>query len=217
MVEWFKSIVKNMKGRNRYKILSLFLVVLAGTILVGWADTLEQIKKNKVEIKTIRGDFVQEKNMKILSNPFVSKGVFYYKIPNSFRWEYYSPIISIMLMHKGRTKRFIKTNTGFTEDVGANFQAVQGIIQELMKWFNGRFDENPDFKVTLQDGGKIVMVPKKKSYGLFVQHIELILSEKPGVIKSIMIYESEDAFTKFEFINVRLNGEIQDSLFREIK
>ena len=90
-----------MKGKNRYKILSLFLVVLAGTILIGWADTLEQIKKNKVEIETIRADFVQEKHMKILSNPFVSKGVFYHKIPNSFRWEYCSPIISIMLMHKG--------------------------------------------------------------------------------------------------------------------
>jgi outer membrane lipoprotein-sorting protein len=49
-----------------------------------------------------------------------------------------------------------------------------------------------------------------------IQRIELILSDRPGIIAAVMIYEGEKSYTRFEFKNAVLNQPLQDSIFRKI-
>ena len=49
-----------------------------------------------------------------------------------------------------------------------------------------------------------------------IHHIDLMLSERPGIIDSVVIYESEDSFTKLVFKNAVLNQPIDAALFRNI-
>jgi len=154
--------------------------------------------------------------MKILVRPLVSKGVFYFKAPHSLRWEYRFPIQSILLTHNGQTKRYIRKKGKVTEDAGADLPAVQVVLHEITQWLNGRFDENPAFSSHLEAGRKIVLRPKEKSLSKMIQRIELVLTDRPGIIKSVTIFEGEDSFTKIEFNNVMLNRPLLDALFRKI-
>ncbi|MEA2039702.1 MAG: outer membrane lipoprotein carrier protein LolA [Thermodesulfobacteriota bacterium] len=206
---------KKAMHAGKTNILSALAVVLAGFVLIGWADNREQIRKEAEKVETIRADFVQEKHLKILSKPLVSKGHFYYQVPGSLRWEYESPIQSILLMHNGRIRRYIKRDNSLTEDAGARLQAMQVVLREIISWLNGRFDNNPDFDSVLKTGRKIVLIPTKQSLSKFIKRIELMLSNRPGIIESVMIYESEDSFTKIEFKNVEINKGIEESIFRE--
>jgi len=43
----------------------------------------------------------------------------------------------------------------------------------------------------------------------------LILSDRPGVIKSVTIYEGEKSFTRIIFKNVRVNEVLKETVFRE--
>ncbi|MBW2591118.1 MAG: hypothetical protein JRD71_10450 [Deltaproteobacteria bacterium] len=105
---------------------------------------------------------------------------------------------------------------GFVEDSSANLQAMGFVLKEITMWLNGRFDENPQFTATLKDGHKILLLPKEKSFSMMIQKIELILSDRPGIIKSVKIFENENSFTKLVFKKSILNGKIDDSLFRKI-
>ncbi|RLB99742.1 MAG: outer membrane lipoprotein carrier protein LolA [Deltaproteobacteria bacterium] len=202
--------------KKAYSTLSIVVIAIASYMFIGWADSWEQIKTGAKEIKSVKAEFVQEKHLKILLNPLVSKGVFYYQAPGSLRWEYMSPVRSILLMHNGKMKRYVKTSEGLVKDASANLQAMQIVVQEITMWLNGRFDDNPNFIAVLKQG-RIILTPREKSLSMMIQRIELTLSNRPGVIKSVMIYENENSFTTLDFRNSRLNEKIEDSLFREVR
>ena len=120
-------------------------------------------------------------------------------------------------MHNGNIKRFIRHNGGLVEDSSINLQTMQMVFQEITMWLNGHFDDNANFNANLKDGLRIVLTPKEESLSMMIKRIELILSHRPGIIKSVTIYESEDSFTNLEFRKVRLNCNVRESLFRKVK
>ena len=204
-----------MKNIDNFNILLILAIVLVSFIFVGWSKDWDQLRKDAGQVNTIRADFVQEKHLQILSRPLISKGVFYYEAPGSLRWEYQSPIKSILLMHEGRVTRYIWGENGFRKDSGLSLQAMQIVLQEITKWLGGHFDDNPDFTASLEPDRKIVLTPKKKAFSAIIRNIELILSDRPGVIESVTIYEGEKSFTRIIFKNVRVNEVLKETVFRE--
>ncbi len=200
--------------RSQFVINALFL--LSAFMCLAWADNWKGIRSAASTITSVQAEFVQEKHMEILAKPVVSKGVFYFRAPNSLRWEYRSPVQSILLMHDGRTKRYILKDGAITEDAGAHLQSMQVVLQDIAQWINGRFEENPAFSASLEPHRKIVLRPKEKSLANIIQRIELVLSDRPGIIAAVMIYEGEKSYTRFEFKNAVLNQPLQDSVFRKI-
>jgi outer membrane lipoprotein-sorting protein len=197
--------------------LSIIILLIASYLCVGWADTLVGIQDKAGEIKSVTANFIQEKHLKILSKPLISKGIFYYQSPQSLRWEYTSPFRSILLVHNGNIKRYIKGNDGFIQDSGVELQAMQVVLQEITLWMRGRFNDNPNFNAVLEPGPKIVLTPKEKSFAAIIQRIELMLSNQPGIIETVQIYENDTSYTKFIFNNVRLNKPLKDSLFQDVR
>jgi len=204
---------------QKTRIYHLFLcaVILASAgLCLGWADTWDDIKAASGKVTAIRAEFVQEKHMKILVRPLVSQGMFYFKAPRSLRWEYRSPIQSILLTHGGKTRRFIRKDGKVSEDAGAQLPAVQMVLHEITQWLKGRFDENPMFSSHLEPGPKVVLRPKEKKFAGMIQRIELILADRPGMIRSVTIFEGEDSFTRLRFKKVVLNPPLPDDLFGKI-
>jgi outer membrane lipoprotein-sorting protein len=175
------------------------ILLITAFISIGSAENWDDLKAASDKVTSVSADFTQEKHMKILSRPLIAEGVFYFQAPSSLRLEYQRPVRSVLLLHKGKTKRFIQKDGDFIEDASANLQFMQRVLQEITHWLKGRFDENPDFSATLEPGWKIVLVPKSESLAI-----------------SILIYEGEDSYTKLDFKNVVLNQPLEDSLFRKI-
>jgi len=208
---------KNSKALTwRSRAVLFALLLLAGLVSIGWADTWEQIRGATGAIKTIRADFIQEKHLKILSRPLVSRGVFYYQTPNSLRWEYTSPVRSILLMHKGKISRYIKAGNDFVDDSRMDSKGIQVVLQEIALWLGGRFSDDPVFDAALKKGRKIVLTPREKAFSNIIEHIDLRLSDTPGIIESVTIYEGQDSYTRIEFINTEINKEIKESIFSGI-
>ena len=189
-------------------------LALALCFCLGWADTWEEIRSAADKVNSISAEFVQEKHLPILARPLVSKGVFYFSKPDSLRWEYRTPVRSILLMHGGTLRRYRQSGDGLKEDAGAGMQAMQFVMAEITHWFGGRFEQSRMFAARLEKGRKIVLSPKEKSFARVIQRIELLLSEQPGIIDSVTIYESSDSFTRLYFKKARLNEALPESLFR---
>ena len=191
------------------------VLLLAAILCLGWAETWEGIRAAAGGVEAISADFVQEKHLPILVKPLVSTGRMFYRRPDALRWEYTSPLKSVLLMRNGETRRFVQSDQGLVEDAGARMQAMQFVMPEISGWLEGRFEDNPLFVAALEDNGRILLVPKDSAMSRFIQRIELILSERPGVIDEVVIVEGENAFTRIVFDNTRINPVLADSLFQD--
>jgi outer membrane lipoprotein-sorting protein len=203
-----------MHQATRHRLTGL-VTILTIFLSVGWADKGTGQGRQAPEVTSVTAEFTQEKHMRILSHPLVSKGVLSYQAPGSLRWEYCSPIRSILLMHEGRTRRYLQGKDGLTEDTGANLQSLQFVLPQMTAWLAGRFDEKGSFSAVFEGERRLVLTPTQESIARMISRIEIVLSSRPGLIDSVTIYESEDSFTRLTFQNAVLNQKIAASRFTE--
>lgn len=196
--------------------MQLTAVAVTASLCIGWGSTWEEIRTAAGKVTSVKAEFTQEKSMKILAHPLISTGRFYFKAPSSLRWEYRTPVRSILLIDDGRTERYVETGDGLARDAGANLQAMQAVLEQITGWLSGRFEDNPLFSSSLAPGRKIILIPKAAAFSRMIQKIELTLSDRAGVLESVTIYESSDSMTRMVFKNAVINTPLEDSLFREI-
>ncbi len=199
---------------KKYKLAWLLPVI--ALLCLGWNGSWEQIRKTAGTITSVQAEFIQEKHLPILKKPLVSNGVFYYQEPRSLRWEYQHPVRSVLLMHEGRIKQFVAGASGYKEQGGAGLEAMQIVMEEITQWFKGRFDANPMFTAELAPEGQIILKPQKESFGAVIDSIVIKLSQQPGIIESVTIYETKEAFTQMTFKHTRLNEKIDEAVFLDL-
>jgi len=193
----------------------LAALVMAAGLCLGWADTWKNIHAAASRVDSISADFVQEKHLPILAKPLISEGRLFYRRPDALRWEYTSPVKSVLLMYGGDARRFVQSDRGLVEDASVRLQAMQFVMPEISSWLGGRFQDNPLFDASLNGVNKILLVPKDPGMARFIQRIELLMSDRPGVIDQVLIFESEDAFTRMIFSRTQVNPALDDRLFQE--
>jgi outer membrane lipoprotein-sorting protein len=199
-----------------HKTLRVMTILFLSASFLGWGDTWNEIKNTSKKINTVEALFEQQKHMEILARPLVSKGKFYFQTPASLRWEYVSPVQSVLLMHAGKVKRYVRKGDAIVQDATEGMQSMQVVMQEIALWMKGDFDKNPGFIPELKQGRIVILTPREKSLAEIIQRIELKLSKTPGLMQSITIYESKKSYTIIRFHKVKLNSALPDSLFLEL-
>lgn len=194
----------------------LCLALASALLCLGWADSWEGLRGAAVTVTSVQAAFVQEKHLPILARPLVSRGVFSYRKPGSLRWEYREPLQSVLLMHEGRTRRFVAGPSGWSEESGRGLEAMQVVMEEISGWLAGRFTDNPLFEARVLPGRRVVLVPREEGMQRLIQRIELVLDDRPGVLRSVTISESDSAFTRMSFSNVVLNAPVDEAVFRKV-
>jgi len=204
---------------HKYICIISGLFLLFSQLNYALADNFEQLRKDAANIQTIQARFVQSKSMKILSKPLISEGRFYYVSPDSFRWEYFKPLKSIVIAHKGETKRYISSGGKMTEDKTGGVQAMKIVLNEITAWMSGKFDQNPSFKATLKEGTytEITLTPVGKSMAGMIEKIIITVSKKDTAVKSVKIIESENSLTRIDFSDAVINKVIPESTFQDIE
>jgi outer membrane lipoprotein-sorting protein len=194
-------------------LLALFMVPVS--VARGGGD-LSEFREAAGKIKSLKADFIQEKHLKILNKPLVSRGRLFYRPPNYLRWEYTEPIKSVMLMRQDLVRMLLWRGGAWAEDAGQSVEVRRVVLDEISGWFGGRFDQAQGFEPRYEPGTppRIVLTPKP---GLrdFIERVELLLSEQPGVITSVEIVEGPDASTVIEFTKVQVDMVLSDDIFEK--
>ncbi|MCG8552339.1 MAG: outer membrane lipoprotein carrier protein LolA [Desulfobacterales bacterium] len=197
-----------------------FLVAGAALITAmvsAWANaaTMADIREAAGTIRSIRADFIQEKHMKILVKPLISKGIIRFQTPDSLRFEYREPIQNILIMQGKSVSRYIPKDDAFVRDNAAAMGAMTIVMDEISQWLKGNFNTSI-FNAAIEETpkpGRIILAPKDKAMTNFIQDIILVLSERPGVFKEVIIRENPDSYTRLRFDKVQLNKDIAPEMF----
>nr|AUN35649.1 outer membrane lipoprotein carrier protein LolA [uncultured bacterium] len=163
---------------------------------------------------SIKSDFVQEKNLAMLSEKIVSKGKFWFKKENQVRMEYTSPFEYLMVINKDKVfiKDGQKQNTINTKS-NKLFQQINKITVDCVQ---GNVLNNPDFKIRIFESKGMYLIemsPVPKNLKEFFKTINVIVDKKDYAVANIEMNENSGDNTVIHFTNKEMNTNIPDALF----
>jgi outer membrane lipoprotein-sorting protein len=177
-----------------------------------WASLKESFRK----IHSVKAEFMQERHLQILKEPLISEGRFFYLASGSLRWEYLSPLRSVMLQKRDSVRFYHFSEGAWKQDMAQGVEARRMVLAEMSQWLKGRFEESRVFSHSYSPGppGRIFLTPGE-GINKFVLGIEIVLSDRPGVIDRVEITEPGGSFTRIVFRNVEINTSLPSKLFDE--
>ncbi|MCF8056003.1 MAG: outer membrane lipoprotein carrier protein LolA [Desulfocapsa sp.] len=194
----------------------IFRVVLVSLLLIcpGFLSYGgEKTEQPAVRVDSVQADFVQEKQLPILAYPIISKGKFVFRAPASLRWEYFSPIRTVLLMDDGHTRKFVEHDGKFREEHGMGVDSMQIVLQEITGWLDGEITDTPTFRARVAGEDRIILTPKEPALEKIISRIELKLLGSSGLMESVTLYEGEDSFTRMVFSAAVLNEKVAAARF----
>jgi len=166
------------------------------------------------KISTIKSDFVQEKNLSMLSEKIVSKGKFWFKKDNLVRMEYSSPFQYLMIINKNNV--YVKDGQKENKISTKSNKLFQQINKITVDCVQGTVFTNPDFKTRVFENKTAYLVelsPVGKSLKGIFSTISVAVEKKDYAVTSIDMKEPGGDNTLIRFTNRELNTNIPDALF----
>ena len=177
------------------------------------ATTVQKLKTNSTNLKTLKVDFTQEKSSKLFTDKVVSKGNMAYKKSNMLRWSYTSPKkYAIILNKKGA---FFKNEKGSVQN-----KMIEGLCKLLLRTINGDgLVESNGFAISYyrcSDGSILaLMKPTDKTMKEMYTSIEVYLDPTSLLATKVKLNEKKGDVTTITFSNHKKDIAIADSEFNE--
>lgn len=199
-------------------MLTTFAVVKAQhpgyTLLTDAASFKTQFATASQKTNSIKSDFVQEKNLSLLSDKIVSKGKFWFKKENAVRMEYTTPFQYLMIINGSNV--FIKDSqkeNKISTKSNKLFQQINKVIVDCVK---GGALESKDFtsRIFQSNAGYLAeLTPVDKNMKNLFKNINIIIDKKDYSVTRIEMHEPSGDNTIIQFNNRELNTNLADALF----
>ena len=184
------------------------------TILADVSKFKDQFSATAQKVITIKSDFLQEKNLSMLSEKIVSKGKFWFKKDSQVRMEYNSPFRYLMIINKDKV--FIKDGQKQNIISTKSNKLFQQINKITVDCIQGNVLNNPDFKTRIFESKNnylIELAPLAKGMKDFFKTINVTVDKKDYAVTIIEMIEAAGDNTVIRFLNKEMNTIIPDALF----
>lgn len=173
-----------------------------------------EINQTAESIKTIKSNFVQEKQLSFLNVPVKSEGLFRYKKENRLRWEYTQPFKYLILFNDNEIVIKDGNNTNVF-DAGSNalFKQINDLMLGAVK---GDLGKSNDFSFSLNESTKqyqLLLKPTNANVRKYVAAVEIYFEKADLAVSSIKITESTGDYTKITFNDRKFNEPIDEKTF----
>jgi outer membrane lipoprotein-sorting protein len=159
---------------------------------------------------SITSNFVQEKNLVVLSEKIISKGQFYFKKENNIRWEYLEPYKYLIIIandklytrdDKNQKQYDIQSNKMFQEMNRFISGCIQGDILKNDKDYAAEYFESSKFYY-------VKLVPRAEKMKQMLNEVQIYFDKNDLTVSRLKMVESGEDYTKIDFFNKKLNVEI---------
>ncbi|HQW85305.1 MAG TPA: outer membrane lipoprotein carrier protein LolA [Ferruginibacter sp.] len=163
---------------------------------------------------SIKADFIQEKNLSMLSEKIISKGNFWFKKDSRVRMEYHTPFTYLMVLNKDKV--YVKDGAKETKLSARSNKMFQQINKIMIDCMQGTALDNTDFKTRVfenRNNALVELTPITKGMKEMFRNINVVVDKKDFSVQSIQMQELSGDNTIMRFTNKELNAPIPDNLF----
>ena len=183
------------------------------------AASVEMLRSRVKELAqntlTISSDFIQEKDMAMITEKIISRGKFYFKKEKMLRWEYTDPFSYLIIIRndqisvkdENRVTHFnVRTNKVFLEINRIILGSLQGtLLNDAVNFSPGFLENVSSFIVVLKP-----LAPKLKES---ISEIVIHFDRKDFSVNQVDMLEPGGDRTRINFTNKTFNQPISDEKF----
>lgn len=168
-------------------------------------DMLRRLGENVSAFKSLKTNFVQEKNLAIFKNKIVLKGRIYLQKPSKIAWHVDEPVkYSVVITDK--SIRQWDEDTNRVQEIALSGNPIfQNVLNQLTVWFSGDYVSLlKDYNVSMLQKSSLVFefTPKENNAaGKIIKSITIGLRDDERYLKQIKILEISGDSTTINFKN----------------
>ena len=179
----------------------------------------EQVKREisqvAANLESMKCDFVQTKQLKMLRDNMTSKGKMYYQQGNKLRWEYESPYTYVFVLNESKV---VLRNSKRSDVIDVNQNKMfREIVRIMMNTVVGKcMTDEKDFKVSVVVSPQeyvATMNPVRKDLRQMFNSIILHFNRQSKMVSQVELLEKNGDKTLIELKNVQTNVSIPANLF----
>lgn len=164
---------------------------------------------------SLQCNFIQKKEMSMLADASVSKGMMYFKALDAIRWEYTSPQAFAFIMNQGQS--VVKNNKGTTVMDAQSSKMIKSMTEMILGMINGKgLIDNKNFSAEYyvnQTQTQIKLIPKNARIKMMFSSINVIVDKKTYLAQQIEMKEPGGDVTTITLSNIKRNTVISDEKF----
>jgi len=181
---------------------------------------LSTIGKKVSDFKTLKTDFVQEKEMAMFKEKLVLKGRIYLQKPNKVAWHVDKPLRYSVLI----TDKYIRQwdeETNKVQELSLTKNPVfQNVIRQLTVWFSGEYGallETNEVRLVKRGPLALEFSPRANNDSRkVIKHITITFRDDETYLQQIRMQELGGDVTTITFTNTILNAPLDSASF-EVK
>ena len=209
----------------KYKHFSILVFIMFPGSFVFAQGPLTEIKNPEAfkqmfseatrKTQTIEANFIQEKNLSVLSEKIITKGRFLFKKEKKLRWEYTEPFHYLIILNNGtmfiqdeekKSRIDIRNNKMFAEINSIIMGCVRGnLFNDEKKFLPSFFENSRSFMVKLK--------PLASNLKEYLSEIRIFFDKNDLTVTRLEMHEPSGDYTNIDFSGEKINANIPDEKF----
>ena len=180
------------------------------------AEVIASIDRSATALRSLQGDFVQTKELSLLQERMVSRGVIYYRqAGGALRWEYLTPYRYTFILNGERVMMRSGDRTDVIET--AENRVFREIARLMMNSLTGRsLATTSDFEVHVivePERWVVELTPRRREMEQFFARIRLSYDPSRQLVSRVELIERSGDRTTIELKNLKTNRTIDEGVF----
>jgi outer membrane lipoprotein carrier protein len=179
------------------------------------AALVQRVSQVQASLKTLTADFEQRRTSRLLAEPSVSHGKFYFEAPDTVRWDYTSPRPMTVLLAGGVAttyrpleKRAERIEVGRAQRRVFRFLSAAEPLEKLMGYFSFTFrDPGPSGNYTL------LLQPTAHQIKKRLRSVEIEIDRRSLLPVRVAYSEPDGDSTEYKFSAIEVNKLQRPGLF----
>ena len=176
-------------------------------------EVLHRLEDKTSEIRTLKTEFVQEKELAVFKKKIILKGMIFLRKPELFAWHIIEPLCYSMVI-KGDILSQWDENTKKTQKISLSKNpAFQVAISQMKDWFSGKYTsmtENYNIIILKRKPVSLIFIPKINTIvSNVIESVRVIFRDDERYIHQIYIKEKSSNSTLLTFVNTQLNTPLE--------
>ncbi len=193
-------------------VIALAFWALAVTAAERTGADLDEIAAIQGNIETLSARFVQRRSLELFAEELVSRGGFYFKRPDRFRWDVEEPFRTSMVVAAGKiVTRDADGTQAHAIPLPVSATEITGLLTGSIDALRALFDVH--VLPAAGGGERLELRPLQPTLARIVRTVTLDLAPREKYVRRMLLHEASGDRIEITFDDVRINAPLSDALF----
>ena len=176
-------------------------------------DFLKEIQAASDEVRSFSSGFVQERKLSLFTEPVTFHGSLTVVRPDRLRWEFPSPVPSVLIFSGERGMRCNADAPPVSFDLGSD-PIMRSVAEQLWLWLGGDYSRlDVLYRMEKTGPNTLTITPKEEGVAKFISAIAITFNKANRQPEKVEIAEPGGDSTTINFQSYVLNSSTPDILF----